>query len=315
MMTLTAKTPGVFDMTNVSAVCERAILSADQLRRAYKWTVELWEHLGVPPQIWNTGRGEPPIWRRGRDFQRARRGIEKAGFDGDFTSIYLSRMLPEYDSPGQQMAEFQLVQRSYHRGVWQSFTCLFPPAIGITEAETERYLLEFAALTAGRYGYMMYKKWNSAFWYVGSIIGQAFDDPATQEEEMANFRWSGEPSRSERVLRDLYPVNLLTQRYLDLPFGDTGSTLQEWIEKDAADRGTLEPLAGAEHVTVWRPVTENIPSLRTELFKAGLLFYWRHFDPSQPEHRDFSRPFTPPETIPAIFRPEFYAGRDPKVTR
>lgn len=60
---------------------------------------------------------------------------------------------------------------------------------------------------------------------------------------------------------------------------------------------------------------ENIPVIRESLFRAGIMFYWRHFDPFDPMYRDFSKPWKPPTEIPEMFRAEFYAGRDPTITR
>ncbi len=246
--------------------------------------------------------------------------VEAASFD-EFDHVGAGNAWDNVDLKDQSSAMWSCHRYLGRDATWVSFLGFAPGPIGLSEVEAEQHLLAFAALTPGRYGYIMYK--------IGSVVGPVYyaaginvggqgvdakdyDDFAFNITHWAPSIHQG-PERN-RVLRDLYPINLLTRDYLRLPFGDTGLTLQEWIAGDSA-RGTLEPLAGAEQVTVWRPVVANMPRLREELFRAGLLFYWRHFDPTQPEYRDFSKPFVPPDETPAVYRPEFYAGRDPKVTR
>lgn len=114
------------------------------------------------------------------------------------------------------------------------------------------------------------------------------------------------------LLRDIYPYNFLTRRYLDLPVH--GTTLERWIMADAS-RGSLEPLT--DKVTTWRPVIENIPVIREDLFRAGIMFYWRFYVPPTDTYRHLPgpRPYGPDERVPEIFRAEFYAGRDPKMTQ
>lgn len=65
-------------------------------------------------------------------------------------------------------------------------------------------------------------------------------------------------------------------------------------------------------------MVKNIPRIREELFPSGVLFYYKFFQHWEPDNvwkRDFSKPYRPPGPTPDIFRAEFFAGRDPKVTR
>lgn len=59
---------------------------------------------------------------------------------------------------------------------------------------------------------------------------------------------------------------------------------------------------------------ERIPALREELYRAGRLFYWRFFDPSDAMYRtpeSLREPWEAPEPIPEIYRESFYADKDP----
>jgi hypothetical protein len=170
---------------------------------------------------------------------------------------------------------------------------------------------EFARLTVDDYGYLFYmqRTCGPQFYHMGmSVHGDGRND-----EQKSNIGgWDSWLEHFKQpLLRDVYPYNFLSRRYLDLPVH--GTTLRGWIEADAS-RGTLEPLNRG--ITTWRPVSENIPAIREALFRAGIMFYWRFYvDPSDTHlHIPGPRSFAPDEPIPEIFRADFYAGRDPKLT-
>lgn len=67
-------------------------------------------------------------------------------------------------------------------------------------------------------------------------------------------------------LRDVYPLNVISQPHLDMPVN--GMPLGEWI-RHAADRGTLRPLAGG--AWLWRIEDAQVANVQAELEAAGLL--------------------------------------------
>lgn len=315
---ITMTTPGLMQMVHVAYCGVRSPLNSAQLRRAYEWVVDTSVRLGIPPSEFGA-KGAEVEWNQGRrDFLRSRQKFEALDL-AKFESFTLGRQIPGKDEQGYQWPMTMMsIKRCWgETTVWNPFLGLLPPAVGIRDNEAEQHVLAFASLVAGSYGYIVRRRGMvaSSFFWAGGTLSADFD-PETQEDHSMNIgRYRHEVQAEEIVLRDLFPINLMGRRFLDLPFGDTGRTLQEWIEQDPDVRGDLAPLAGAEHTAVWRPVIKNLPTLRTELFRAGLLFYWKHFDQTQPEYRDLSEPFKPPSEVPAIFRPEFYAGREPEVTR
>jgi len=132
------------------------------------------------------------------------------------------------------------------------------------------------------------------------------------DEEVENIGGWGhhEEHNKYTLLRDIYPYSFFSRRYLDMAM--EGKTLEKWILADSS-RGTLEPLTNK--ITTWKPVIANIPAIREQLFRAGVMFYFRHFNKFDPMYRDFSKPWKPPKQIPEMFRAEFYKGQDPGLTR
>ncbi|HBS29609.1 MAG TPA: hypothetical protein DEB06_09215 [Phycisphaerales bacterium] len=124
------------------------------------------------------------------------------------------------------------------------------------------------------------------------------------------------------ILRDIYPHNYLSAPYLDAPIGRTAKTLREWIQDDPVERGTLSPFT--DLLTDWAPPVKNIPTIREALYRAGRVFYWRFFCPTeriegvdQPEplfRPDPRAPWEAPDPIPEIYRADYWKDKDPGLT-
>lgn len=70
----------------------------------------------------------------------------------------------------------------------------------------------------------------------------------------------------EGLLRDIYPINILTTPHLQREI--SGQKLRDWIE-NGAGRGYLQKIA--DHVSVWVLPPRNLPTVRNALARAGLL--------------------------------------------
>ncbi len=137
-------------------------------------------------------------------------------------------------------------------------------------------LLRMAAEDLGaEYGYLFIRDdfcFPSAFaWGIGSRIDftrmQVLDDEdigAWRHHARTNRLWA-EPWP---VLRDLYELNLISERHTAKPIGDIGYLL-DWIG-GAPGRGTLESLGGGRFL--WRLTSAEIYDVRPTLHAAGALF-------------------------------------------
>jgi hypothetical protein len=112
-------------------------------------------------------------------------------------------------------------------------------------------------------------------------------------------------------------------------------TLREWIEDDPEARGRLRPFT--DLLLEWTPPEENIPVIREALFRAGRVFYWRFFNPSnrrrdappilvtglwdqswqEPEpylRPNIEEPWEATDPIPDLFREDSYRQKRPDLT-
>lgn len=131
----------------------------------------------------------------------------------------------------------------------------------------------------------------------------------SRDESDNRLSWAKYGNWINRHLRDVYPINILRNEFLERVI--EGTTLRKWILADPR-RGAVEPLT--KDVTVWRPDCTHLPELRRRLFVANLLhwhgFYYR---------RDGSRIYEPndrlPDEVPAMFdTPDEFFGDIP-ITR
>ncbi|HRK32741.1 MAG TPA: hypothetical protein PLD59_16895 [Tepidisphaeraceae bacterium] len=201
---------------------------------------------------------------------------------------------------------------------WSARMQITPSTLRISKHEALLHMIDFAALTIQRYGFIFFmaREDGPTFVAFGVTYGDRHGRTEMEIENLGYWGVYGNLHRMYPLLRDVYPLSFLSRPYLDLPV--YGTTLERWIRKDVS-RGTLEPLKGNEAISVWRPVPANIPAIREQLFPTGALFFFRYFqdwEPDNPWKRDFSKPYRmPKEPIPEIFRADFYKGRDPAVTR
>lgn len=86
----------------------------------------------------------------------------------------------------------------------------------------------------------------------------------SDEIQMQDF---GRPA----LIRTVFPVNLLPNATLDMPYGKTTQNLREYL---GSHPGTLELRRFNKHCWLWRPAPEWIESLRESLFRGGRLWYF-----------------------------------------
>jgi hypothetical protein len=282
-----------------------------RLRGLFEWLEERFARLGVPPQkICLSG---PHYSGKLVDYARVRRRISGADWENVW-SITLMHQKPAWrDDHEGWVAHAYAARHVYADGYWDAQWSLVPSLMGLDEAAAVEQLFEFARLTLDRYGYLYWLPRGYGPVQTFRSLRQKMkldaipEDP--KDDDIGYLAWwdqDGWATEKLALLRDVYPVNLLTRRYLEKPVH--GTTLRRWIKGDAG-RGTLEKLNGA--VTVWRPPEENIGAIREALFRAGVLSYHGFFDPRSPWYRDFDKPFMLRKAVPQVFR----AGYEPEIPR
>jgi hypothetical protein len=275
------------------------------------WLLARMEQVGLPATHL-TVRG--PGFREGKfvEARLALRRLAKSGLD-EVSYINISTAKPDWDGKvlwsRNQSSNAVLRRPSASSYGGEASWVLIPSDSDANFVRTEEFLTELATISGARYGYLfqMERTLDALEYPVG---GNARHPSWTNEEGQNIGMWG--VARSEigdrTILRDVYPVNFLRGPYLDGQI--EGKTLREWISLDPR-RGTLDLLT--EGVWRWQPVTENIPVIRERLFRAGMLFYWRHFDPAGPWSRFLGRSMPKGAEIPEMFQAEHYRGRNPCV--
>ena len=197
---------------------------------------------------------------------------------------------------------------------WTAKWIVFAEDAGLPEGVVLEEMMRFAELAMDEYGYIAWLKrgtepaaFDMNLMVPGDRLGETWSH--SRDQLWNRFTWTRFGCWTKRLLRDTFPINFLGRSYLDLPI--EGTTLERWILADPA-RGTLEPFNG--RVWVWRPVIEQIPFIREPLFRAGLLHWWGMFSVDDYTQLQVKEPFVPPAQTPEMFRPEYFVGRDPKIT-
>ncbi len=308
------------DQNNIAltAMIDLTVYDVPRLRQLYQWLVERFEMLEIPvTHLGVTGK------RDYVSFPNARKRVEAddwSRFD-NLTLLHFKSQRKGLNLAFHHTAEasleaynrrhFGLPSDSWLEGRWRSFWSIDPTDGGLNETEVLRELLEFMRLSAGEYGYCCWMRREQAPSFYAS--GGGASDGRKEDMAINAASWGRDKVHfKQRLLRDIYPYNFLSPDYLELPV--YGTTLEQWVRADAG-RGTLEPLT--HKMSTWQPVIENIPVIREQLFRAGIMFYWRFYVSPTDTHLYLPgpRPFAPDEPIPEIFRAEFHAGHDPKITR
>lgn len=290
------------------------LATAENLRRLYERACELMRELGAPPlQLGYHIAGA----RAGkyRSYARSRAILEAYDFS-TLGSIELAHLEegPEYDYRRRTLQVSMQLNEFTRR--WGLTWTVYPRKTA--EKTIEDAMLELASVARASYGFIYHMPYIQMPWLYRSGMTPGDEDAKGVHPDFhANRgRWGLMQLSGEfpLMLRDVFPINLLTAPYLSLQVGR--KSLEQWICVDSL-RGSLKPLGGFSEIIVWRPPVERIPYIREELFRSGVLFYWRFFEGGDFWNRDFSEPFSLPkaEPIPEIYRAEFYADRDPKITR
>jgi hypothetical protein len=302
----------------MSAVSHPLRLDGSSLRRLYEWSVKSLTELGKPPNTLDAKGGEFK-GKRFLDFARGSKRLAATDFSKLLrVSCALFRekqnsMTIGWDFQARSLEKQVVISSSDIRweptGWWETSLSLSPDLLELSERVCLELASQFLRHTVEQYGFVFFMHRNRG--PESYIIGMDYEavrypHDRTYDEGTNITGWSTDPSRrlSRPWLRDVYPINFLGPRLGAMPM--EGTTLVDWLRRDPS-RGTVEPFPCEREpkVLVWKPPPREIPTLREQLYRAGLIW-----------HREYNYgPFTPQEPPPEIMRAEFYRGRDPRLTR
>lgn len=269
---------------------------------------------GVKPN--QIGAQAPGISDRYGNFDAKLRQVERADFDQ--MQSFVIACLPQggYD-PGYEWSFYWSVIRE-RAGIVGVLPCVSPNPREAAASSFRTWM----SLSRAQYGYCFRQtmQLGPVFHCLGIILGMRPNSDLTM-----NTSWWGhtvgkmESVYDAGILRDIYPESYLSQTFLNARLGHTRTTLKEWIEADPARRGALEPYT--DILTKWTPPVEKIPQIREELFSAGRVYYWQFFCPPGRDGKpgpffrpDLSAPWVAPDTIPEIYRADYWKDKDPGLT-
>jgi len=195
----------------------------------------------------------------------------------------------------------------------KSSMSLRPDDLELSDAEVIESLIAFAKCAVDHYGYIvrMNDASDAGSYASGSV--PSFAEVADPEERENWTLWTNSSVGAEprEFIRNVHEVNFLSDFYLNLDV--FGQTLEQWINADES-RGELSPLNSK--AKMWIPPPEHIGTIREELFRSGVLYYYaffKYFVGDNPWKRDFSKPWKCPDEIPRIFHRDYRHAIDPPL--
>ena len=249
----------------------------EAMSATYQMIVASWMESGFPPdKLASQAPDVPGIGNKWGSFKHKRKRLEQSKFEG-IVSFSLSHLA----EPGSYPLRFMhpdrdwLIYATATRRRQQFVLGWIPSIIGEPARTFVDVYRQIASLSRARYGYSFQQRYNlRRGWEMPS------ETPA-QSELGSNSSW-WEPDTPKQahslLLRDVFAHNYLSNAHLEASMGRTAMTLREWIEDVPAERGQLGRFT--DFLTEWTPPPQAIPHIRESLFRAGRLFYWRFFNPS-----------------------------------
>ncbi len=303
-----------------------------RVRGVYEAVLELWAVAALEPDRLAAGAPEAPgIGDKWGSYRHKRKRFENADFSL-IQSFSMSHMAEPneahptaYLHPDRDWIVYLACSVRSASGRYQRYMQLsrIPSLVDISDDAWADGVQQVAAIAQARYGYRDVRKVHYPH------FKEVSRETPVQRDKSMNLSW-WQPYMPNQagslLLRDVYAHNYLSDAYLDAFMGKTAMTLREWIEDDPDERGRLEPFT--KQLTSWMPPKSSIPTLRETLFRAGRLFYWRFFNPSnrrmdappilqtglmdeswqepEPYYRpDIHEPWEATGPTPDIFRPDF----------
>jgi len=227
---------------------------------------ELMRAGGLPPthaSVGGRGFGRKPLVF-GRAFKRLQRADP-----ADLDSIGAYHLHEGWTTRGDWRACSEIIHRLAYFDI-----CLSLVAIPDAEERVEVLLGRWLKRLRPAYGIGLFRArgQHPEMYAIGLGGGSPLDFSAVARlETRATNAWIDGMKQAvydQGILRDVYPLSLLTERHLQRPM-DGGDSLAAWIARHPS-HGTLSPCQPG--YTLWRVAPERIPAVRKELAGRGALY-------------------------------------------
>lgn len=286
------------------------------LRKSFDLVVRKFTEWGVPPTITSFRAPDVPH-RFGSHYAtyiRRRKKIEASAFKGvGWWSLEHSTR------PFLQQYNREIVCAVAMQPKWSTFGFQYVPALlGVPESELVSFFRDLARYARTPYA----SRTQNRILYTPMPQQWVYDRGFVPYSKLLSYQlyqnwncWQNAhlvPGLHLALLKDVRHRMYLGQVYLDAPMGYRGISLRDWI-LSYRSRGDLRTFT--KSLMEWTPPSESIFKLREELYRAGRLYYHKHFLGRDAATRGADEVrWEPHGDLPEIFKAENFRDCDPELS-
>lgn len=233
------------------------------LKGWFYYAIEWFQQNGlIPSKMGGVGKSRKTV-----TFKYGVKFLENNNFEG-VSGIWMAALPPDVHI---EMFD-ALFSVHFNLGIQGStlVLCFDDDILKFSRESLEKLVKDISAYFRAKYGYAYQREFTKgpSFYPFGVIGGNA---KLSDEEEDAITKWGIEYGGSKGSyhrgqLRDIYPMNLLSEAHLNHPI--LGTTLQKWIAS-SPDHGELKPLT--DLLWEWWVPEPLIDSVREALRATGIV--------------------------------------------
>jgi hypothetical protein len=258
------------DLANCIALHDFKIFQPD-FKRWVEYIVAFLENYDLVP---NRLGGHRKSARKNVTFKGGIKALEASNYDTDF--IWIGALPLEYKSDtGDALFSSSIsISLEYDKVIKLIFNDdIAPFDVGLVN----KLALDLWNITKAQYGYFYQRSiYHGPLWYPSGVIcGLSRDNPKEKRERAMITKWGNSryPNATKNKyeigrIRDIYPVNFLTQPHLERIVFD-GQTLEQWIQA-SPDRGHLLQL-DQEGFWSWAVEQDHIAAIYDALKNSGII--------------------------------------------
>ena len=236
------------------------------LKHWFYTSIELFEVMNIP-LVYLGATAEDIKWQKVKTFKYGKKFIEKRGFDN------LRSLTIQSDCP-QEIPDSIERDASASIGISnRSYMTFYVNERTLKLDQVEKIVSVLAEIAQPKYGFVHQRDYQKGpvFYTWGIIVGLDSEKPEEKEERQRITKWNHQYQLSRGqyrtgLLREIYPLNLLSQTHLIEPVYET--TLESWI-KSSPDHGDLKPLT--QNLWSWWVPEDKIQIVTQSLKNSGII--------------------------------------------